>query len=137
MNFTLLTSVTHLIMFKLSRSVYILAARNMSNRISSFILATLFLDMEKKRKQVEITLDDLHEMYMRYKRGTEIVLWMKQTASRKRSRTPKSGQTDSRKHSRTPTEHECSTSTGCKPGRSNYDKRIEKMSAVDRICDEL
>ena len=92
----------------------------------------------KKGKQVEIILDDdLREMYMRYKRGTEIVLWMKQTASRKRSRTPESGETDSRKRSRTPTERECSTSTGRKPGRSNYDKHIEKMSAVDKICDEL
>lgn len=94
----------------------------------------------KKGKQIEIIIDgDLREMYTRYKRGNEIVLWMKQIASRKRSRTPaESEESSSRKRSCTPTELECSsTSAGRKAGRSNYDKHVEKMSAVDKICDEL
>ena len=65
------------------------------------------------------------------------MLWIKQTVTtttRKCSRTPvKLQEYDSSKRSRTSAEPESSTSSG----QSNYNKHIEKMTAVDRICDKL
>ena len=77
----------------------------------------------KKGKQIEIMIDDeLQEMYSKYKRGMEILLWMKQIVSRKRSRTP--------------TELE-SSSSGRKARRSNYDGHLDKVAEVDQISEEL
>ena len=78
----------------------------------------------KKGKQIEVNVDsDLQEMYQRYTRGTEIVLWMKQTASRKRPRTP--------------AESEESTSAGRKSKRSSCNRHLEIVAEVDEIYDKL
>ena len=92
----------------------------------------------KKGKQIDLVSDDdLREMYPRYKKGTNILLWMKHstiTTTRKRARTPAGAKESERIHQSEP---ESSTSGGRKAGRSSYDKHIEKMTVVDEICDEL
>ena len=95
----------------------------------------------KKGKQLEITSDDdLRGMYPRHKKGTKILLWMKQTVTstiRKRSRTPDETQESSvNKRFHTSSEIDSSTSGGRK-SHSNYDKYVEKMTVVDKIFDEL
>ena len=91
----------------------------------------------KKGKEIQLTSnDDLCEVYPRFRKGTEIVLWMKRTidTTRKRSRTM-TDQSQELEHTHTSSESDSSHRS--KAGRSNYDKHIEKMTTVDEICDKL
>ena len=75
----------------------------------------------KKGKQMVILLDsDLQEMYKRYEKKQEILLWMKQ--SRKRPRAEVSDTT---------------AGSGRKTSRSSYDKQTHRMAEIDEICDDL
>ena len=65
---------------------------------------------------------DLQEMYERYQKRRDIMLWMKQSRKRPHSESdnPSSGVPLSRK---------------C--GRSNYDGQLNRMAQVDEILDEI
>ena len=77
----------------------------------------------KKGKQLEVTSNkDLLEMYERYKKRHEIMLWMKQ--SRKRPHSESDNPTSDAALSR-------------KSGRSSYDGQLDKMAQVDEILDKI
>ena len=75
----------------------------------------------KKGKQLEVTSNkDLQEMYQRYKKKREIMLWIKQTRKRPRS------------------ENDNPSGDSCrKTSRSNYTGQLDKMAEVDEILDKL
>ena len=75
----------------------------------------------KRGKQIAVVLDsDLQDMYKRYEKKTDILLYMKHTRKRPRA-----------------AEVSESTGPGRKASRSNYDTQAQKMADIDEICDKL
>ena len=115
-----------LIIFKISKST---GCQEYIEKSKQLNFGYIKLGHGEKRKTDLVSDDDLREMYPRYKKGTNILLWMKHstiTTTRKRARTPagaKESDSSKRIHQSEP---ESSTSGGRKAGRSSYDKHIEK-----------